>query len=68
MEKYFLVRVTETLAKTYKIKAETLEEAVEKVENEYYENGIVLDYDDYDESNIEGREVTDECLDDYNEL
>ena len=68
-EKYYLVRVEETLARTYKVKAKSLEEAEEKMEYAYREEGtVVLDADDFVCGEIYSREVKDEDLSIYMEL
>lgn len=69
MDKYYLVRVEETLARTYKVKANSLEEAEEKMEHAYREEGtVILDADDFVCGEITGREVKDEDLSIYWEL
>ena len=69
MEKYFLVRVEETLSRTYKVKANSLEEAEEKMNQAYREDGtVILDAADFLEGKIFGREVKDEDLDLYEKL
>ena len=68
-EKYYLVRIEETLARTVKVKAKSLEEAAKKVEHAYREEGtIVLDADDFVCGDIYEKEVTDEDLSFYLEL
>ena len=69
MEKYYLVRVEETLARTYKVIASSLEEAEEKMEYAYREKGtVILDADDFVCGEIHGREAKDEDLSIYLEL
>lgn len=67
--KYYLVRVEETLSRTFKVKATSLEEAEEKMEQAYREDGtVILDVDDFECGEIFGREVRDEDLSLYEEL
>lgn len=55
----YLVRVTETLAKSVIVEANSKEEAENKVDQAYDDAQIVLDYDDFDEYEIEAlREAT----------
>lgn len=51
-ENIYAIRVTETLARTIAVKAESLDKAIELVEDAYHNEEIVLDYNDYYESNI----------------
>ena len=44
--KTYQIEVTETLCRIIKVEADTLEEAVSKVENDYETGKIVLDTDD----------------------
>jgi hypothetical protein len=68
-KKYYLVTVEETLSRTYKVKASSLEEAEEKMEYAYREEGtIILDADDFVCGEVQGREVKDEDLSLYMEL
>lgn len=56
----YLVRVTETLAKSVIVEANSKEEAENKVDQAYDDAQIVLDYDDFDEYEIEAiREAND---------
>ena len=56
----YLVRVTETLAKSVIVEANSKEEAENKVDQAYDDAQIVLDYDDFAEYEIEAiREAND---------
>ena len=60
----YLVRVTETLARTVIVEANSMDEAVDKVDRAYDDAQIVLDYNDFSEYELEARgEATDN---DYN--
>lgn len=50
---YYVVKVTETLAREWVVKAESEEEALAKVTQLYDNSNLVLDYDDYDGYDIE---------------
>lgn len=67
-EKYYLVRIEETLSRTVKVKAESLEDAERKVEDAYYIGDIILDADDFSDKEFAAREVTDEDLELYEEV
>lgn len=55
----YVVRVTETLARTLIVEANSMEEAEDKVDRAYDDGQIILDYDDFDEYEVEaGREAT----------
>ena len=47
--KHYVVRVEETLARSWIVEAEDENEAYEKISNAYIDAGIILDYDDYAE-------------------
>ncbi len=47
------ISVREILKRTVIVEAENLEEAIQKVEDAYEREKIVLDVDDYDETEIE---------------
>ena len=66
----YLVRVTETLAKSVIVEANSKEEAENKVDQAYDDAQIVLDYDDFNEYEIEAlREATKEDFhDEYCDL
>lgn len=70
-EEYYLVRIEETLARTFKVsknKANTLEEA-EALATDVYQNvGIILDADDFSEVEITAREVSGEDLSLFEEI
>lgn len=56
----YVVRVTETLTRTLIVEANRMEEAEDKVDRAYDDGQIILDYDDFDEYDIEvQREATD---------
>lgn len=52
MENIYAIRVTETLARTIAVKANSLNEAINLVNNAYDEEKIILDYNDYYECDI----------------
>lgn len=55
----YVVRVTETLAHTVIVEADSIEDAENKVDKAYDNAQIVLDYDDFSEYEIEvQREAT----------
>ena len=68
MEKYYLVTIEETLSRTVKVKASSIEEATSKVEGAYYDCDIVLDADDFCDKEITAREVDDDDLSLYEEM
>lgn len=43
----FDITVTETLSRSVKVNAENYDEALEKVEDMYYEGKIILDFSDF---------------------
>ena len=56
----YVVRVTETLAHTVIVEAESEWDAENKVDQAYYDGQITLDYDDFDEYGVQTiREATD---------
>ena len=56
----YAVRVEETLARTVIVEADSPEDAEDKVNRIYDNEGISLDYDDFNEYNIETlREASD---------
>lgn len=65
MSKYFLVTIEEMSSQTYKVKANSIEEAENKVDAAYV-NGNVAFFNT--EINTVGREVGDENLNYYEEL
>lgn len=67
-DKYYLVTVEETLSRTIKVKAESLDDAELKAEEGYYKEKIILDAEDVSSRNFTAREVTDEDLDLYYEM
>lgn len=68
--KYYLVTIEETLSRTVKVKANSLEDAERKVEDAYNPPrcDIILDADDFCEKEITAREVTDDDLSLYEEV
>ncbi len=50
---YFVVKVTETLARTWVVRAKNEEEALGKATQAYNDEKCILDYDDYDGYDIE---------------
>lgn len=65
----YLVTVTETLTRTYKVRAEDLDEAEALVEDEYRKGNVFLDSVEYfDDIEFSAREHTDEDLSLYPEL
>lgn len=68
MEKYYLVRVVETLARTVKVKADSIDDAFNIVEKEYGNGNIVLDYDDFEGVEYYPRDVRGENLELYEEV
>ena len=68
MEKYYLVRVVETLARTVKVKADSIDDAFNIVEKEYGNGKIVLDYYDFEGVEYYPRDVRDENLELYEEV
>lgn len=65
----YLVTVTETLTRTYKVRAKDLDEAESLVEDEYRKGNIFLDSVEYfDDIEFSAREHTDEDLSLYPEL
>jgi hypothetical protein len=67
-EKYYLVTIEETLSRTVKVKAESLEDAEEKVGAAYNDCKIILDAEDYVDTTFSTREITDEDLYLYEKL
>jgi len=43
----YLIEITETLSRTYAVKAENSESALEMIRNAIYDSKIVLDADDF---------------------
>ena len=67
-EKYYLVTVEETLLRTVKVKANSLEEAEERVGAAYHNCEIILDAEDFVDKEITVRETSGEDLDLYEEV
>ncbi len=55
----FCIRITETLEREVKVKASTLEEAMEKAELSYDDEIIVLDSSDYVDTNFDISNIDD---------
>lgn len=51
--KRYIVRVEETLARSWVVEAESEDEAYKKISSAHHDGEIVLDYDDYADNNIE---------------
>ena len=64
----YLVTVTETLTRTVIVRTDNEDKAREIVEREYENGHIVLDYDDFDEWEINTRKHRDEDLNLYEEI
>ena len=65
----YLVTVTKTLTRTYKVRAEDSDEAEALVEDEYRKGNVFLDSAEYfDDIEFSAREHTDEDLSLYPEL
>lgn len=67
-EKYYLVTVEETLSRTVKVKAESLEDAEDIVGAAYNNCEIILDAEDFVDKEITARETNGEDLDLYEEV
>lgn len=68
---YYLVRVEETLARTFKVsknKAQSLEDAEDIVTDLYQSGKINLEVDDFYDKTITAREVEDEDLSLYEDI
>lgn len=50
---YYVVQVTETLARTLVVRADNEDEALKKAQQAYDNEEVILDYDDYDGYEIE---------------
>lgn len=64
----YLVTVTETLTRTVVVRTDDEDKAREIIEREYENGHIVLDYDDFDEWEINTRKHRDEDLSLYEEI
>lgn len=49
-ERLYAIRIEETLARSVAVRATSLQEALDKLEKIYCDEGIVLDADDYDDT------------------
>ena len=56
--KIYEIEIEEVLQKVVKVKADSLDEAIDKVEEEYRNEKYVLDYNDFE--GVEFREFKDE--------
>ena len=63
--KYYLVTIEETLSRTVKVKAESLEDAEDIVGYAYHNCEIILDAEDFVDKEITARETNGEDLDLY---
>lgn len=57
MSKFYNIEIEEVLQKVVKVKADSLSEAIEKVEERYRDEEYVLDYNDF--KGVEFREYID---------
>lgn len=60
MSKVYQIEIEETLQKVVKIKADSLDEAIDIVQNRYSNQQYVLDYEDY--KGVEFSEYKDEVI------
>ena len=60
MSKVYQIEIEETLQKVVKIKADSLDEAIDIAQNRYSNQEYVLDYEDY--KGVEYREYKDEVI------
>lgn len=51
-EKIYKIEIEEKLQRVVKVKALNIQEAIEKVKDQYYNSEIVLDYEDHVETNF----------------
>ena len=56
--KEYVVRVVETLATTVVVKADTLDDAIDRAHELYTDGEITLDYDNYSDTEFEEAETT----------
>ncbi len=61
MSKKYQIEIEEILQKVVEIEANSLEDAIDIVQNKYSNQNIILDYEDY--KGVEFREYKDEVLD-----
>ena len=61
--KTYYIRVTETLDRIVEVHAEDLSEALQKAEDAYYNGEIVLDSEDYVDTQF--NDVTEETINNY---
>lgn len=60
MNKIYEIEIEELLQKVVKVKADSLNEAIDIVRNKYFNQEYVLDYEDY--KGVEFREYKDKVL------
>lgn len=60
MAKIYQIEIEETLQKVVKIKADSLDEAIDIAQNRYSDQEYMLDYEDY--KGVEFREYKDEII------
>lgn len=60
MAKIYQIEIEETLQKVVKIKADSLDEAIDIAQNRYSNQEYILDYEDY--KGVEFREYKDEII------
>lgn len=61
MNKVYEIEIQELLQKVVKVEANSLEEAIDIVQNKYSNQEIILDYEDY--KGVEFKEYKDNVLD-----
>ena len=61
MNKVYEIEIEEILQKVVKVEANSLEEAIDIVQNKYSNQEIILDYEDY--KGVEFKEYKDNVLD-----
>ena len=62
MEEIYKIEVVETLARVVEVKATSLEEAIDKVQEDYDNQKIVLDYSDYLEVNYNALDLNNNII------
>lgn len=60
MSNIYKIRIAETLSKTFAVKADSLDKAIDLVQKSYDNSEIILDADDFDEYCIEKSPYTNE--------
>lgn len=61
--KTFYITITETLKRTVEVHAETADEALQKAEDAYYNGEIVLDSEDFVDTDFD--DETEQTIDNY---